>query len=195
MIYTGLINTEYEQLTGFEDYEIKLVEGLAKIRRIDNHFEPKYSYCKTNGYYFVALNRKQYLLHRIIAEHYLNHDSEQVEVDHIDHNRLNYNITNLRWCTKSENGKNRSISTSNTDIDYNFVDDIPDNSVSILRYGKHFFKDYYYANNTFYYWTGINFRILPKLLSKNSYEYVYATDTNNKKVMIYINKWDKIKGW
>ena len=195
MFYTGNINTDFEQLTNFPLYEIKLVEGLAVIRNIKTKHEQKYSFHKQTGYYRIALNGKWYKLHRVIAEHYINRDPEHIEVDHIDHNRLNYNITNLRWCTKSENMKNRSKSTRNTDIEYEYVDDIPDNAVSILRYGKHWFKDYYYANNTFYYYNQHQFRILPKLIDRNGCEYVYAYNTNNKKVGIYINKWDKIKGW
>lgn len=195
MIYSGSMNTEFEQLTGFEDYEIKLIDGMAVIRRIQDKFEPKYTFDKSSGYYRITLNGKLYRLHRIIANHYINHDDKHDVCDHMDRNKINYNIMNLRWTTITENNKNRSISTSNTDIVYEYIDDIPDNSVSILRYGKHFFKDYYYANNTFYYYNQHQFRILPKLIDRNGYEYVYAYDTNNKQVQIYIRKWDKIKGW
>ena len=192
MIYNGDINTQYEQLTGFEDFEIKLVDGYAKIRRIKTKHEQKCIYSKPTGYYFVALNNKMYRLHRIIANHFIPHDYKHNVVDHIDRNKLNYHISNLRWTTQQENTKNKS---SNRSVKYEYVDDIPDNSVSILRYEDHWFKDYYYANNTFYYYNQHQFRILPKLLTKNGYEYVNAYDINNKKVSIMINKWDRIKGF
>ena len=192
MFYSGNLNTEFEPLTNFNEYEIKLVDGNAKIRRISDGFEPKYTLHKYTGYYQLRLSKRYYLLHRIIAQHYINHDDQHDVIDHIDRNRINYNIMNLRWTTQQENTKNKS---SQSGVKYKYVDDIPDNSVSILRYNNHFFKDYYYANNTFYYWTGINFRILPKLIDRNDYEYVWMVDINNKKAKIYINKWDKIKGW
>ena len=160
MIYNGDINTQYEQLTGFADYEIKLVNGYAKIRKIKTKHEQKYSFHKQTGYYRIALNGKWYRLHRIIAQHYINHDSEHIEVDHIDHNRLNYNITNLRWCTKSENLKNRSKSTRNTDIEYEYIDQLPDNAVGVCFYNNHFFRNYFYADQEFFYWSMAEQKVL-----------------------------------
>jgi D-Tyr-tRNAtyr deacylase len=36
------------------------------------------------------------------------------QVDHIDNNRLNNKISNLRWVTNSENSMNKSLSKDNT---------------------------------------------------------------------------------
>ena len=190
-VYIGELNTSYEPLKGFENnYKIKLVDGNAKIKRIDDGYEPKYS-LHNKGYYTVCLNKKNYLLHRIIAEHYIDHNDKYSVIDHVDQHRDNYKISNLRWTTTKENNKNRS---GNKGVEYKFVDELPDNAVSILRYGKHWFKDYYYADNKFYYYTGVNFRILP-ILKLNGSEYINAKDTNNKRVNIMLNKWDKIKGF
>ena len=192
-VYYGELNTSYEPLTGFEnDYKIKLVDGLAKIKRIEDKYEPKYSLDTSAGYYRVYLNNTPYLLHRIIAEHYIDHNDKFNIVDHIDQHKDNYNIINLRWTTQHENMINR---TGLKGIKYEFVDELPDNAVGIVSYGKYFLRNYFYANGVFYYYTGVNYRILPKLLDKNSYYYVQAKDINNKRVIIMLKKWDKIKGF
>lgn len=61
------------------------------------------------GYYTVTHNKKNYFVHRIV---YLLHNgkiSNTEIIDHIDRNRSNNNISNLRSVTFSENSINRSI--------------------------------------------------------------------------------------
>ena len=48
-------------------------------------------------------------IHRLIALHYIPNPENKPEVDHIDRERLNNNIDNLRWATRSENEKNKGI--------------------------------------------------------------------------------------
>lgn len=63
------------------------------------------SFNKNNGYYSIKINYKLYLNHRII---FLYHHGYIPEfLDHIDQNRLNNNIENLRSATKRENAQNR----------------------------------------------------------------------------------------
>ena len=44
-------------------------------------------------------------LHRMMAESFLINDNhiEKIQVNHLDGNKMNYNISNLEWCTPSEN--------------------------------------------------------------------------------------------
>lgn len=49
--------------------------------------------------------RKPYRLHRIIAMFYLNNFSKELQVNHIDGNKLNNNVNNLEMVTCSENMK------------------------------------------------------------------------------------------
>ena len=67
-----------------------------------------------NGYKKVCLmapnGKKKYeYVHRLVALHFIDNPEGKPEVDHIDRNRENNNVENLRWLTKSENNKNKTI--------------------------------------------------------------------------------------
>lgn len=66
----------------------------------------------TGGYIRVLINRKSYAVHKIIwwfeYEHWPN------ELDHIDGNKQNNKITNLRECTRSENCIAKSVQANNS---------------------------------------------------------------------------------
>lgn len=54
-------------------------------------------------------------IHRLVAERFLPAPTaEDMEVDHIDQDRLNNNASNLRWLTHSDNMQNKGCYKSNT---------------------------------------------------------------------------------
>ena len=59
------------------------------------------------GYASVALClngiKKSFVIHRIVAFHFVENYQSKPEVNHIDGNKLNNVFTNLEWCTSSEN--------------------------------------------------------------------------------------------
>ena len=61
------------------------------------------------GYKEVILikdNKRKYkLVHRLIALTYIPNNSNKPQVNHKDGNKLNNNVDNLEWCTRSENMK------------------------------------------------------------------------------------------
>jgi len=61
-----------------------------------------------DGYQVVKLVDKTVKVHRLVAEHFIYNPDDKPEVDHIDRNKSNNNVNNLRWVTKSENKINRN---------------------------------------------------------------------------------------
>jgi len=62
---------------------------------------------KSTGYYRVCLSKNKIpnhvLIHRLIAEHFIENPLNKPQVNHIDENKLNNNILNLEWVTAREN--------------------------------------------------------------------------------------------
>ena len=153
----------------------------------------------TQGYVRVSLNRVQYQKHRIIAIQFIPNDDPLIktEVDHINHDRSDYHLENLRWVSHKENDLNKS---SYNNIEYEFIDydDTPDDLIQVNDYGKHNFEDYYYSpdNNLFYFDTGVNLRILHINFKKETGSaFVRVRSIENKKVSIYFTKFKRLYGF
>ena len=182
------VNEDYEIYNEFPFYIRKKKNGKIVKEYVD----------KSNGYVRLSLNQVQYYKHRIIALHFLPNDDPLIktEVDHINHDRTDYHIENLRWCSREENQRNKS---SNFGVEYEFVeyDDMPDDLVEVRDYGRHRFEDYYYSsdNNRFYFDTGINLRVLHINFAKNGSAFVRATSTEGKSTSIMFTKFKRLYGF
>lgn len=60
-----------------------------------------------SGYPAVNLSKdgkaKMHLVHRLVATHFIDNPDNLPIVDHIDEDKTNNNVTNLRWCTNVQN--------------------------------------------------------------------------------------------
>ena len=69
---------------------------------------------KGNGYISIGIFGRKYLAHRIV---WIMHNGDippNMEVDHINHNRADNRIENLRLVTRLENNMNKSVQINNS---------------------------------------------------------------------------------
>lgn len=61
-----------------------------------------------HGYMYLHFKSKKQRIHRLVLELFAGPPPLNHEADHIDRNRANNHISNLRWVTSRENQNNRS---------------------------------------------------------------------------------------
>lgn len=97
--------------------DIKGYEGLYQVSNLGNiksnnlyaHKKPKRiaTYNHNAGYICTHLSKggktKTFLVHRLVAEAFLDNPKNLDFVNHKDENKKNNNVDNLEWCTKSYN--------------------------------------------------------------------------------------------
>ena len=66
----------------------------------------------TNGYRRIQIEGKRYKAHRLIWKYHYGKDPKEF-IDHIDGNKINNNIKNLRESTRQQNGFNRGPQKNN----------------------------------------------------------------------------------
>lgn len=93
-----------EQWTQIKDYEEFEVSNFGRIRKGEKIYKPI-----NNGYNYLGVGlrkngvKKRYYIHRLVASAFIENPENKAEVNHIDGNRLNNNLSNLEWVTRSEN--------------------------------------------------------------------------------------------
>ncbi len=65
------------------------------------------------GYWQICFKGKFYKLHRIIWQMFYGEIPQDLEIDHIDRDKDNNRIENLRLATRSENANNRDAQSNN----------------------------------------------------------------------------------
>lgn len=110
------MNKLFTTLTNFPKYEINKLGEIYNIST--NH---RINGTPTKGYIRVNLedingDRKLYFIHRIVAETFLENPNEYKQVDHIDGNKRNNKVENLRWCTNSQNQINKESYIKSTSL-------------------------------------------------------------------------------
>jgi hypothetical protein len=77
------------------------VSDLGRFKNNKNIIKTNYS--NDSGYIRIAINKKLYLLHRLIALTFLENPQNKEFVNHKDGNKLNNSLSNLEWATCLEN--------------------------------------------------------------------------------------------
>lgn len=92
-------------------YKISSSSRIKRLARIANsgffNEEMIISEHICKGYYRVVLSkdsvRKKHLVHRLVLSSFNPTSDKTLEVNHIDENKLNNNLSNLEWVTKRQN--------------------------------------------------------------------------------------------
>lgn len=112
---------EWKDITGYEGYyQISNTGKIRSLRRYVNAPQGKrVAYSKElsptdngNGYLIIGLRkygkRKNHYIHRLVARHFLGEWQEGLVVDHIDYNKRNNSVSNLRVVSQTENVRHSS---------------------------------------------------------------------------------------
>ena len=130
----------WQALTDFENnYEIE-VESPHRIRKRSN--KRIVSQFVNNDYVCVKLNGRNYLYHRILARHFVPNPDNLPQVDHIDRNKTNNSIENLRWVSAGENLRNRTMRPYGR---YEYLITAPNDLIEITQY-----NDFEYPANKYF---------------------------------------------
>ena len=104
---------QWKPLEGFSNY---LFSNIGNIKRISDGRIESTTLSGVPQYYYVHLvpdggKRSLYRLHRLIAMAWIPRpdDPEMNMVDHINRDRLDNRVENLRWICRSGNQKNRDV--------------------------------------------------------------------------------------
>ncbi len=96
----------------------KYVDGLLIRRKTNNSRHKVGELCgyfhKSSGYMYVGIKGKEYQIHRVVWTLFNGIIPYGYCIDHIDHNKTNNRIENLRIVTHSENMKNQIKRKNNT---------------------------------------------------------------------------------
>ena len=189
---------EYETLHDYPNYEIATTYPFIVRNKTTKHVlkENIYNYDGDDGYPRIKINDFIIRKHILIAKQFIPNDDPDnlTEIDHINHDRTDYHIENLRWVSHSDNQKNRIKSTVGN-ITYEYVDEIPDDAIVVDKYNSHEFEFYYYSESTnkFYFYNGHQYKMLyVNEMKSTGTLYVNMMNTNNKHVKICINKFKKL---
>lgn len=97
---------EWKIINDFSNYSISNFGNVMNTKS-----NKKMKLCNKSGYYHISLTngtiRKSLKVHRLVAIAFIENLENKPEVNHKDKNKLNNNISNLEWVTRTENNKHR----------------------------------------------------------------------------------------
>ena len=100
-------------------YDVIGYEGLYQINKNGQVWSCRYNrFLKpqnNKGYLMVTLSKnKKYKVHRLLAIQFIPNPDNLPIIDHIDQNKSNNTLENLRWATNSINQQNTTKPKTNT---------------------------------------------------------------------------------
>ncbi|CAL6100142.1 HNH_endonuclease [Hexamita inflata] len=160
-------------IIGFPDY---VVTSMGRIICVSQQTEAKLC---VNGWGYFVINLKNedgwsmFNVHSLVANAFLGLKPTGFQVDHIDRNRQNNCLENLRYVSVSDNQKNK---TSYKGHSAEYFNQLPNSCVQLKSYGKHIFDRYFIDQNT------------KQIYSFDNNQYLKITLTTDRKCQKYVIK-------
>ena len=104
------MNKIWKDIENYENYQISNY-GRIKSKNYKRQGYEKILKQNINGrgYYYVLLSKKNkyknLLIHREVAKAFIDNKNNYTDINHKDGNKLNNNVDNLEWCSRSYNLK------------------------------------------------------------------------------------------
>ena len=95
------MDEEWRDIQGYEGHY--QVSNLGKVRSVKREPFVLKGDLQQNGYRRVYLwlngRKKNLLVHRLVAETFIENPDEYTDVNHLDEDKTNNHVDNLEWCT------------------------------------------------------------------------------------------------
>jgi hypothetical protein len=127
-------------------------------------------YMDGNGYRYVLLSRKRVRKQELLMRLHCPRTSENMIQDTI----------------------NEKKPRKQTNATFEFIDNLPEGSIKISKYGKHEFQNLYFCNNEFYQSMDVGFRKLNLYSTEYNTYYVNVVDEGHKYTKIYLQIYKKM---
>ena len=108
----------FEDIIGYEGfYQINRLGQIKNIAQGHRRVVGQIKKISSNGVYPCVLlskdkKNKMHRIHRLLGIQFIPNPENKTQIDHIDKNQLNNELSNLRWVTATENSNNRSTNVT-----------------------------------------------------------------------------------